>query len=51
MNGSTAKNNVRRGKSALDWLLKDWVWEIFLVVLVAPVFINTVLSLGGGASV
>jgi hypothetical protein len=51
MNGSTSKNGTQRVKSALDWLLKDWVWEVFLVVLVAPVVVNTFLSLGNGASV
>lgn len=51
MNGSPSKNNMHQGKSAFDWLLKDWVWEVFLVVLVTPVVVNTFLSIGSGMSV
>lgn len=51
MNVSIPKNNERRGRYPFDWLLKDWVWEVVLVLLVAPVVIDQFLSLGGNASV
>jgi hypothetical protein len=43
MNASTSKN-ARRGR--LDWLLKDWVWEVLLVLVVAPVVVGELFSLG-----
>lgn len=49
MNGSISKNNERRGW--FDWLLKDWVWEVVLVLLVVPVAIDTFLSIGGRTNV
>jgi hypothetical protein len=47
MNAPTSKNDKRRGLRLFDWLLKDWVWEVCLAVLVAPVVIHQFLSLGG----
>jgi hypothetical protein len=44
MNAATSKN-ARRG--LFNWLLKDWVWEVFLVLMVAPVVVDQFFSLGG----
>lgn len=51
MNSSIAKNNVRRGRHLFGWLLKDWVWELFLIVLVAPVVVDSFLSIGTNVTV
>ena len=51
MNAPIPKNDTRRGLPLLDWLLKDWVWQVLLTVLVAPIVVNEFLSLGGQAIV
>ena len=47
MNAPIPKNDARRRLPVLDWLLKDWVWQVLLTVLVAPVVVNEFLTLGG----
>ena len=49
MNGSK-KTNEARGRRVLDWLLSDWVWEVCLIVIVAPVVVDTFLSIGAGVT-
>jgi hypothetical protein len=46
MNAPTSKNTTRRGLRLLDWLMQDWVWEVFLILIVAPVVVDKFLSLG-----
>jgi hypothetical protein len=40
------KNNAGRGRRLLSGLMTDWVWEVCLVLVAAPVVINTFWSLG-----
>jgi len=52
MNGSIPKTNDRgRGRRLLDWLTSDWLWEVCLIVVVAPVVIDSFLSVGTGVIV
>ena len=46
MNGSIPKTNGGRVRRALDWLMNDWVWEVCLILVVAPVVIDSFLSIG-----
>jgi len=50
MNANT-KNNERRGRRLLNALMTDWVWEVCLILVVAPVVIDTFLSIGTNFSV
>ena len=42
------KTDERRGRRVLNWLLNDWVWEVCLLVIVAPVVVDQFLAIGGG---
>jgi hypothetical protein len=46
MNDSIPKNNRGRGRRMVDWLLTDWVWEVCLFLIVAPVVVDQFLSIG-----
>jgi len=48
MNGSNPENKDRRGRRVLDWLLSDWLWEVCLFLIVAPVVVDQFLSIGTG---
>lgn len=52
MNGSIQKTNGRgRVRQVLAWLTSDWLWEVCLIVVVAPVVIDSFLSMGTSAIV
>ena len=40
------KNNQRRGRRLLNGLMTDWVWEVCLILVAAPVVIDSFLSIG-----
>jgi hypothetical protein len=48
MNRTISKNNEGRVRGVFGWLLKDWAWEVVLVLLVAPVVVDSMLSVGNG---
>ena len=48
MNDSIPKDNRGRGRRVLDWLFCDWVWEVCLILIVAPVLVGQFLSIGTG---
>jgi hypothetical protein len=46
MNSLHANDGIRRGWRLPQWLREEWVWEGLLAVLITPVVVNAVLSLG-----
>ena len=40
------KNNEGRGRRLLNSLMADWVWEVCLILIAAPVVIDSFLSMG-----
>jgi hypothetical protein len=50
MNG-LMRRAAGRGRRMLDWLFTDWVWEVCLILIVAPVVVDQFLSMGNGVGV
>ena len=42
------KNNQGRARRLLNGLMTDWVWEVCLILVAAPVVIDSFLSIGTG---
>jgi hypothetical protein len=42
------KNNQGRARRWLNGLMTDWVWEVCLILIAAPVLIDSFLSIGTG---
>ena len=42
------KNNVGRARRFLNGLMTDWVWEVCLILIAAPVVVDSFLSIGTG---
>lgn len=51
MNGLMHKGTGGRIRRALDWLMTDWVWEVCLLLVVAPVVVDAFFSIGTNVSV
>lgn len=47
MNSVVSKKGQRRNLLP-DWLREEWVWEGLLVVLIVPVVVTSILSIGSG---
>ena len=48
---ANTKNTERRGRRLLNGLMQDWVWEVCLLLVVAPVVVDAFLSIGTNVSV